>query len=471
MVVSPNLMERYQDDIARIKVALADHPKGMSITDIAKKVGIHRNSVAKYMDILHIQGAVDEYKVGTSKLYFLTSRLPARAVQKVCTRPLLIIDKNAVITDTNKSFTDLVGIPRDRILGLAFDSVPVKIIEAGNGIQVIRAALRGTEQHVVGRVTHSAGHQHAATLLLEPVVFENGKPGAALIIEEHEFHVPGTETATAFSDILNLLDEEMEYVIRHTPDGIIRFVNGTYCRAAGKTKEELMNQPFKPLVSAEDANRIQKFRVSLTPENPVGTIEFRAVMADGEIRWQRWTDRALFDEKGVLIGYQSCGMDITELMILKHDLLKSQELLDDAIQKRTVELREINRQLYAEISDRDKTAQHYLLMQFIMENAFDMVFWVNKNGRVQYANKRACELLKYPMHELQNIPFSAILPNYGSDLWKEQLNRTKNNQSIRGSNVVMISKTREEIPVDIVVRQLIYHGDEIVCCFTGLSPE
>ncbi len=464
-------MERYQDDIARIKVALADHPKGMSITDIAEKVGVHRNSVAKYMDILHIQGAVDEYKVGTSKLYFLTSRLPARAVQKVCPRPLLLLDRNGIITDANKAFADLVGISRDRILGLSLDSVPVKIIGTGNGVQVIKAALRGNEQHAVGRVTHSTGRQHAVTLLMEPVVFENGKPGAALIIEEHEFHAPGAETAAAFSDILTLLDNEMEYVIRHTADGTIRFVNETYCRAAGKAKEELMNRPFKPLVSAQDAGRIELLRASLNAENPVGIVEFRAVMADGEIRWQRWQDRALFDERGVLCGYQSCGMDITELMSMKHDLLKSRELLDEAIQKRTTELREINRQLYAEISDRDKTAQHNLLMQFIMDNAFDMVFWVNKNGHIQYANKQAAEILKYPLQELQNIPFSTILPHYGSDLWKEQLSPVKADGSIRSSNAVLITKTQGKIPVDIVVRHLRYHGDEIVCCFTGILSD
>jgi len=461
-------MERYQDDIARIKEELSEHPKGMSITDIAEKVNVHRNSVAKYMDILHIQGAVDEYKVGTSKLYFLTSRLPAQAVRKVCTRPFLLLDKDAIIIESNNAFTDLTGISRDRIHGIAFDSVPAKIIETENKMRIIRDALRGTEQRIIGKVTHISGRQYAATIHLEPVVFENGKPGAALIIEEHEFHAPAAETTAAFSDILNLLDDEMEYVLRYNPDGIIHFVNETYSKAAGKTKEELMKQPFKPLVSAEDAARIQNLRSSLTPENPVGTIEFRAIMADGEIRWQRWQDRAIFNEKGVLSGYQSCGLDITELMSLKHDLLKSKELLDEAIQKRTVELRQINRQLYAEISDSDKTAQHYLLMQFIMDNAFDMVFLLNKNGRIQYSSKRAAEVLKYPEEEIRNLPFSTILPIYGSDLWNEQVIQVKTGGSIRSINTALITKTQEKIPVDIIVRHLSYHGDEIICCFSGI---
>ena len=35
-------------------------------------------------------------------------------------------------------------------------------------------------------------------------------------------------------------------------------------------------------------------------------------MPDGEIRWQRWSDRAIFTDLGALIEYQSVGRDITE---------------------------------------------------------------------------------------------------------------------------------------------------------------
>jgi signal transduction histidine kinase len=35
-------------------------------------------------------------------------------------------------------------------------------------------------------------------------------------------------------------------------------------------------------------------------------------MPDGSIRWQRWSDRAIFDKKGSIVEYQSVGRDITE---------------------------------------------------------------------------------------------------------------------------------------------------------------
>ena len=74
-------------------------------------------------------------------------------------------------------------------------------------------------------------------------------------------------------------------------------------------------------------------------------IEFRAIMANGEARWQRWWDRALFDDRDQLTGYFSCGLDITEEVLVRTKLKKTQDMLEETIVTRTNELREINRQL------------------------------------------------------------------------------------------------------------------------------
>jgi len=347
-------MERYQDDIARIKDLLREHTKGMSITDIAEQVHISRNSVGKYLDILQIQGSVDAYKVGTSKLYFLSSRLPSHAIPDVCTRPFLLIDNAEFVTDTNRPMTELLAIPKERIVGREFASLPITIRETGRAKQTLWGALRGTSIRVQGIVRPENGEPKAASLIFEPIVYENGRPGAALIIENLESHAATKDIVGAFSDILSLLDDEIEYVVRCTPEGTIRFVNETYCTAAGKTKEDMMNRPFRPLVSEEDAERIQHHLAQVSVQKTVAWIEFKAVMAGGEVRWQRWKDRALFDDRGSLTGYQSCGVDITDLMELKQELAATEERMNEIVLKKTGELRSTNRQLYAELSARDK---------------------------------------------------------------------------------------------------------------------
>jgi len=456
-------MEQYQDDIKQVKILLRDHPKGLSITDIADQTHINRNSVAKYMDILQAQGSVDGYKVGTSKLYILSSRLPSSAIAEVCTRPFLIIDKQECITETNKQMIELLGISREKITAHEFENLPLKIVESGRDKRSIRGALRGTPLRTLGRITHFSGRLQEVSIILEPVVFESGMPGAALIIEGQESQALQPDIHSAFSDILALLDDEMEYVVRHTPEGTIRFVNETYCTAAGKTKEDLMNQPFRPLTSMGDTAAIRDHFANLSPENPIGIIEFRAVMADGEVRWQRWKNRALFNDRGELTGYQSCGLDITDLMAMKNELARVEERVNETVLRKTEDLRATNRQLYAEISNRDKLEQRLLRTQYLMDNSSDMVFLVNKNGRIQFANKRAEDILGYAEEGLHDHQFSSVFPHIGQDPLDDLLVRLKNGGTIKDSSD-LVTRDHRRIPTEILYLYLRYHGDDYICC-------
>jgi len=463
-------MEEYQEDIGRIKAVLRDHPKGLSITDIADLIDVNRNSVAKYMDILQIQGAVDGYRVGTSKLYILSSRLPSHAIPEVCTRPFLLIDRGETVTDTNRGMADLLGLPRDHIIGREFGSLSLKIHETGDEKRAVRGAMRGTSLQAKGRITSATGRLHEVSLLLEPVVFENGLPGAALIVSGPEVAAPVTDITGAFSDILALLDDEMEYVVRYTPDGTIRFVNETYCRAAGKTKEDFVSRAFRPLVSPEDALRIEEHRGTLSAKNPVGFIEFKAVMAGGEVRWQRWKDRALFNDRGELTGYQSCGLDITRYVELKNELNGMKEQQNELVLKRTEELRATNRQLYSEISSRDKFEQRLLRTQYVMDHSADSVFLISRAGSVRYANKRAEEILGYPEEELLNGPVSAILPKGIPDPLPEFMDNLRKSGPYR-SDASLVAKNREHIPAEILFTYLRYHGEDFICCLARDRPE
>ena len=107
------------------------------------------------------------------------------------------------------------------------------------------------------------------TLVMIPVVFDTGKPGVAVLMERDEHPGEPLNGETVSSDILSLLDDQMEYVVRQTAEGITRYVNETYCHAVGKSREELVGRPFKPLVSPEDADRIRAHHASLTVQYPV----------------------------------------------------------------------------------------------------------------------------------------------------------------------------------------------------------
>jgi signal transduction histidine kinase/ActR/RegA family two-component response regulator len=58
---------------------------------------------------------------------------------------------------------------------------------------------------------------------------------------------------------------------------------------------------------------------SLTPSNPVSTDERRIVLSGGKIAWNQMVDRAIFDDQGQMIDFQSVGRDINELKQAQED--------------------------------------------------------------------------------------------------------------------------------------------------------
>jgi hypothetical protein len=49
----------------------------------------------------------------------------------------------------------------------------------------------------------------------------------------------------------------------------------------------------------------------LSRDNPMTVLEQRVINADGEIRWQQWTNQVLFDDQGRILEHQAVGRDIT----------------------------------------------------------------------------------------------------------------------------------------------------------------
>jgi PAS domain S-box-containing protein len=123
----------------------------------------------------------------------------------------------------------------------------------------------------------------------------------------------------------NIIEDQTEFVCRFLPDGTHVFVNRAYAACFGKTPEELIGHVFKPAIHPHDREMVRDFFASLTPDHPVGTIEHRIIMPDGEIRWHQWSDRAIFDENGRLTEYQSVGRDITDLKRVEETLREGEE--------------------------------------------------------------------------------------------------------------------------------------------------
>ena len=127
-------------------------------------------------------------------------------------------------------------------------------------------------------------------------------------------------------------------ICRFLPGGEITYANEAYCTYFDKTSEELIGSSFFSLIPDAERETVMTNISAMTVESPNQSHEHQVIGAEGEIRWTRWTNRALFDAQGKAVAYQSIGEDITDrklsdesLQIERDNLHNIFEAIEDGI--------------------------------------------------------------------------------------------------------------------------------------------
>jgi PAS domain S-box-containing protein len=149
-----------------------------------------------------------------------------------------------------------------------------------------------------------------------------------------------------------IVEDQTELICRYEPDGTLTFVNDAYCRYFGMERDELLGIPFGPDIPEEDQEKMERLLASLDADQPVAQMEHRVILPGGELRWQQWTDRAVFDENGAVVEYQAVGRDITEQRQAEQDLRRARQELERRVVERTAELSRANERLVREVAER-----------------------------------------------------------------------------------------------------------------------
>jgi PAS domain S-box-containing protein len=197
-----------------------------------------------------------------------------------------------------------------------------------DGIELMKAAMEIAPLIVCIIVTGKGTIQTAVEAMkvgafdyvLKPIEWKTFKPILSRAMEIR--HLKKSE-----EKYRSIVEDQTEFICRWKPGEILTFVNEPYCRYFNKKQEELLGHSFMTLIPEEDRDKIHKHLASLGPENPVSTHEHQVISPNGEIRWQQWTNRALFDDQGHIAEFQSVGYDITERKRMEESLKKTQEWL------------------------------------------------------------------------------------------------------------------------------------------------
>ncbi len=147
-----------------------------------------------------------------------------------------------------------------------------------------------------------------------------------------------------------IVDDLTELICRFTPDFKLTFVNKAYCTFFSMEFNDLIGVNWLTFLPQNEQDIIVERVNGLTAHKPQISYEHSVILSDGTTAWQQWTDRAFFDEDGLVYEYLSIGRDITEW-------------------KRDIELVNIQRDLVARLG---KTSSLHDSLRLILNTTLDI---------------------------------------------------------------------------------------------------
>ena len=178
-------MYDYQQEISLIKKTLQENPKGMTVTDIARKIRINRNSVAKYLDIMRISGHVEMITFGPAKVFFPARRIPVLDLLNYTSDYILVFDEEYKITMINDALINFLRIERANIIGQSVvETVKDFFKDEGELLVGMKEALQGRDISLDIDFKGKGGYLYLKIKII-PTTFENGRHGATIILKNY----------------------------------------------------------------------------------------------------------------------------------------------------------------------------------------------------------------------------------------------------------------------------------------------
>jgi PAS domain S-box-containing protein len=278
------MMQDYQQELIVIQDLLKKNPDGMSVTDISRALHKNKNTIGRYLDILLISGQVAMRTYGMAKVYTISHRVPLSAMLSYSKELIMVLDNESRIIDINEKFLGLMQLSREDTIGKKISSLMPPEVDVHELLDTITPDRREQETTVSFHIKDEEEqifHQKCV-----PTVFEDGKKGITLILEDISEQVL-TEKKIRESEMrFRMMADNIQDGLIIVEDGKTIYANNRIADITGYSFEEMWSMDHLTIIAPESLDRVTR-QIRYFEEHPdePGDFQMEIIRKDGERRF------------------------------------------------------------------------------------------------------------------------------------------------------------------------------------------
>ena len=325
-----------KDITSKIKDILNKNPQGMTITQIAQKTRINRNTVGRYLENLLVSGQVEMHRFGMKKIYALSQRVALSSILSISSELVVQMDSSLRIIYANEPFLNLVGSDNNNLIGKNIEYTPVSMVfdELFEGfIENIKEGVTGKEWS--GEFVLSTKDIHLFCRIV-PTVFDDGRKGVSVILEDITERKVSEAALFASEKRFQSLVEMLPQSIWECDDrGNVTFVNHRTYEMYGYDYEDVeKGMTIWQTIHPDDRERVLGDFIRASREEPSefpAFHEFMSIRKDGST-FPLITYHVPIVHENKITGMRGIGIDISERKRAEEALRESEGKLNAMLQ-------------------------------------------------------------------------------------------------------------------------------------------
>lgn len=225
--------------LGEVKVVLEKNPSGMTIKGISDEIGMNRNSVAKYLEILTISGEAERRNIGPAKVYKLSDNVPLSAMLDYSDECILVLDEEMKVVRVNKRFFEKFDFEREEVIDEPAEDIEIPMFdrtEEDGGMPTfpeesvlpdIQTALSEKKKRSTEIDMECDEGRFSFDVDIIPTTFHSGRTGVTLICKDITKRKEAENELKEYRKRLEELVKDRAKEIRRTKERLSSLINAS----------------------------------------------------------------------------------------------------------------------------------------------------------------------------------------------------------------------------------------------------